>query len=275
MTTTTATLPPLPPGWTWSDPDPRYPSVRAPNGVDVSCSSVRQAVEIANTSGHLRPDPATPSALSSTTVDLSLTIPSPGEIPSLLSYGAQLVTLVSSQWRSTCATCQRVDEGRWEAGRPVLCVSADKYSTYVADGNDDPRGSAWSHSHLALRLDLEPGRACAAWWLAQQVDGLKGRGTSATLDFYARGARVGSPGWTLKLAGTNRGKPLRVAEVLFTPDYNGWQHYVHVRPELVGLDPDDPRTLADGSRWVDAEALRRLVLSMAGKLKNADQGGTR
>ena len=40
-------------------------------------------------------------------------------------------------------------------------------------------------------------------------------------------------------------------------------------------DPDDPRTLADGSRWVDAEALRRLVLSVAGEIKNADQGGTR
>ena len=33
---------------------------------------------------------------------------------------------------------------------------------------------------------------------------------------------------------------------------------------LEGLDPDDPRTLPDGSRWVDAEALRRVVLHAAG-----------
>lgn len=216
---------------------------------------------------------ATSPVPSSTAVDHSLLIPSPGEVPGLLSYGAPLVTLVSSTWRSTCPDCQRVDEGRWEAGRPVLCVSADKYSTYVADGNDDPRGSAWSHSHLALRLDVEPGRACAAWWLAQQMDGLRGRGTSATFEFHARGVRGGSPGWLLKLAGTNREKMAGLGEVLFTPNYTVW--HVYVQSELTGLDPDDPRTLADGSRWVDAEALRRLVISAAGEIKNADQGATR
>ena len=30
------------------------------------------------------------------------------------------------------------------------------------------------------------------------------------------------------------------------------------------LDPDDPRTLPDGSRWVDAEALRLVCLHVAG-----------
>jgi hypothetical protein len=33
----------------------------------------------------------------------------------------------------------------------------------------------------------------------------------------------------------------------------------------VDLDPNDPRTLPDGSRWVDAEALRRVVLHVAGQ----------
>lgn len=33
-----------------------------------------------------------------------------------------------------------------------------------------------------------------------------------------------------------------------------------VIPALVGLDPCDPARLPDGSRWVDAEALRRVAL---------------
>ena len=35
-------------------------------------------------------------------------------------------------------------------------------------------------------------------------------------------------------------------------------------PSLVGLDANDDRRLPDGSRWVDAEALRRVALHVAG-----------
>ena len=35
-------------------------------------------------------------------------------------------------------------------------------------------------------------------------------------------------------------------------------------PTLADLDPNDPRLLPDGSRWVDAEALRRVVLAVVG-----------
>ena len=219
--------------------------------------------------------------------DRLVAILGPGEIPGLLRYGAPLVTLVSSQWRSTCPDCQRVDEGRWEAGRPVLCVSADRFSTYVADGNDDPRGSAWSHSHLALRLDLEPGRACAAWWLAQQVAELRARGTSASFDYCGRGSvrgapnGSGSPGWLIQIHGLGRvpnpGWGKGPEDHIFVADLYDWPGYgggASSCPTLTGLDPDDPRVLSDGSRWVDAEALRRLVLSTAGEIKNADQGGT-
>lgn len=281
-TTTPATLPTLPPGWTWSDPDPRYPSVRAPNGVDICCSSVQQAMEIVSTSGHLRADPEpAPTAPPWATIDLSLTIPGPGEIPGLLSYAAPLVTLTSSQWRSTCPDCGRIEEGRKPEHRPVLCVGADKFSTYVADGADDPKGSPWSHSHLALRLDLEPGRACAAWWLAQTVPALKGRGTGATFEYYGRVAMTlkkgrvsttdqtvptSSASWRLILHGTGRDTKAHGYEILFAKHDNGWPpRYLLPKAVLSGLDSDDPRTLADGSRWVDAEALRRLVLDAAGR----------
>jgi hypothetical protein len=129
-------------------------------------------------------------------IDRLVAIPGPGEIPGLLSYGAPLFTLVSSQWKATCPDCDRVETGRVEVGSPVLCTRVDQHSTYVANGTDALDGSAWSHSHLALRLDLAAGRACAAWWLAQQVPELRGRGTSATFDYAgrARDSRAGSPG---------------------------------------------------------------------------------
>lgn len=38
-----------------------------------------------------------------------------------------------------------------------------------------------------------------------------------------------------------------------------------VCPTLADLDPDDPRMLPDGSRWVDTEALRRVCLHAAGR----------
>ena len=208
--------------------------------------------------------------------DRLVAILGPGEIPGLLRYGAPLVTLVSSQWGSTCPHCQRVDEGRWQAGPPVLCVSADRFSPYVAEGNDAPRGSAWSHSHLALRLDLEPGRACAAWWLAQQVAELRARGTSASFDYCGRGSvrgapnGSGSPGWLIQIHGLGRvpnpGWGKGPEDHIFVADLYDWPGYgggASSCPTLTGLDPDDPRVLSGGSRWVDAEAPRRLVLSTA------------
>jgi hypothetical protein len=43
----------------------------------------------------------------------------------------------------------------------------------------------------------------------------------------------------------------------------GWADHPEYPDLLSDLDPDDPRTLPDGSRWVDAEALRRVVLHVA------------
>ena len=42
-----ATLPMLPPGYTWDDPDPGGPSFRAPDGVVCCCASVAQAIATA------------------------------------------------------------------------------------------------------------------------------------------------------------------------------------------------------------------------------------
>ena len=42
-------------------------------------------------------------------------------------------------------------------------------------------------------------------------------------------------------------------------------------PALAHLDPTDPRTLPDGSRWVDAEALRLVCLHLM-EATDADAG---
>ena len=44
-----------------------------------------------------------------------------------------------------------------------------------------------------------------------------------------------------------------------------------VVPALANLDPNDPRTLPDGSRWVDAEALRLVCLHLM-EATDADAG---
>lgn len=44
-----------------------------------------------------------------------------------------------------------------------------------------------------------------------------------------------------------------------TPWWLGWRHR---SPGLAGLDPDDPRVLPDGSRWVDAMAMSILWESL-------------
>lgn len=105
----------------------------------------------------------------------------------------------------------------------------------MADTTEDvPR------SRLALDLTAATGRAHAAWWAAEH-DG----------ETVIRGCRWycdGGQEWTLD---TDR------VHIHFAAD---------TVPSLADLDPDDPRTLPDGSRWVDAEALRRVVLHVAALL---------
>lgn len=74
-------------------------------------------------------DATTPALPPWATPDMSLIIPAPGVLKGLLSYGAPLVTLTSSQWSSTCPDCGRREEGRKSAHRPVLCVGSDEYTT--------------------------------------------------------------------------------------------------------------------------------------------------
>jgi len=90
----------------------------------------------------------------------------------------------------------------------------------------------------ALTLDLTDatGRAHATWWLAASTTSLL-TPTSATWGRSAYG-RIGL-------------QPRR---------YWPWSHVA-----LASLNPNDIRLLPDGSRWVDAEALRLVCLHVSGR----------
>lgn len=106
-------------------------------------------------------------------------------------------------------------------------------------------------STLALDLTDATGRAHAAWWLASAV-GLH----SPTTSRWSPGASV----WTIECDAQST-PWVRT----FTPTDLLWSG--EQVPALDDLDPNDDRRLPDGSRWVDAEALRRVVLHVAGVAK--------
>jgi hypothetical protein len=111
------------------------------------------------------------------------------------------------------------------------------------EGYDD-----WhSPKNLALDLEDQTGRAHAAWWLAERLrpdvkELMKASVTYGHTDF-------GGGGYGLGVTCRDDGALWRRADA----------------PGLDDLDPHDPRTLDDGSRWVDAEALRLVCLHVAGR----------
>ena len=103
---------------------------------------------------------------------------------------------------------------------------------------------------VALDLTDATGRAHAAWWVAEAL----GMTAPAYLSWIDRGE------WWLCGGGIRRFGVMQVQ----TPIGPLFDLLV---PGLADLDPNDPRTLPDGSRWVDAEALRLVCLH----LKAADE----
>lgn len=113
------------------------------------------------------------------------------------------------------------------------CVVEDDY------GLDSP----------SLSLDLEDvtGRAHAAWWLAAKVT-KHPIILSARLGY--RHSEHGGFGWWLDWE-----SPTMTGEAMLNEP---------IEQALSGLNLHDPRILPDGSRWVDAEALRLVCLHVGG-----------
>ncbi len=160
----------------------------------------------------------------------------PGRIPGLLRVCSPVVSgVVVSIYEGGC---------RVAVTDPEPIRDDDTYALIVAQ------------SAVELRLDVATGRAHAAWWLSAYF-GLRAR-PEAGAGIESIGWLAGSYGWVLTGARHTV----------------GWRYREHVGqhagmvmpwlPELGELDHHDPRLLDDGSRWVDAEALRLVALHVAG-----------
>lgn len=131
----------------------------------------------------------------------------------------------------------------------VLCVSP---TIDVGWADTDPEDGSWcveddyGTESLALDLTDATGRTHAAWWLAERTRPEITEPMTASVTYGH--PYIGAPGYGLAVTCRNDGDFWRRVDA----------------PELEGIDPHDPRLLEDGSRWVDAEALRLVCLHVAG-----------
>ena len=153
----------------------------------------------------------------------------PGAIPGLLRRGSPVF--------------YRDEESSWT----VLCIDGDEVC--AAPVGEVPLGLWGMCDDFTLDLTDATGRAHATWFLARsRVLNWSGRSMVAGWEWCESRSC-----WTLTLGQT-----------FCRRDFRGnLPGYSDHRECLADLDPDDPRTLPDGSRWVDAEALRRICLHVA------------
>lgn len=142
--------------------------------------------------------------------------------------------------------------GLLRRGSPVLVPASARippgpHEYALVDGEDIDSDGWWvwtsgrgralvAPAHIWLDLTDATGRAHAAWWLASHA-----KNWPHTQADAAAWCRLGDA-WAI-----------------------GPVHYwpmSHVA--FAGINPLDPRLLPDGSRWVDAEALRLVCLHIAG-----------
>lgn len=158
----------------------------------------------------------------------------PGGIPGLLRRGSPVVIRLGSDVAVSGVIVlpgyavyrNGGAEGSWEYGAHTGTLTDD-----LLDGDEES---------TALDLTDATGRAHAAWWLDAACD--------------RAGTWAGAHMWHLRveLDGVRRFGP-------WTSEPRGYCCFA-----LAEIDPADLRLLPDGSRWVDAEALRRVVLHVAG-----------
>ena len=158
---------------------------------------------------------------------MSAALTLPGTIPGLLRRGSPVID----------------DRGR-RAAVTVWFVRQD-FVTWTIVGDDLDEIPKWQHGEglpagVALDLTDATGRAHAAWWLAHATMPQRHNQHLTASWRFENGA------WSLTTAG-------------------GTSWWSGVRcPAIAHLNPDDDTRLPDGSRWVDAEALRLVCLHVAG-----------
>lgn len=174
----------------------------------------------------------------------------PGDIPGLLRRGSPVIVVDIEEATTAC------DGERLSVGDQAVVTDAPFGSRQwcIATGETrDDMGPAWSElpvSGVALDLTDDTARFHVVRWLDAACD---------------RAGTWSPPG---RLVQDTEGRPC----FLLRGQWTGWvprrlpiESAAYVCPSLADLDPNDDRRLPDGSRWVDAEALRRVVLNVAGR----------
>jgi len=158
----------------------------------------------------------------------------PGTIPGLLRRGSPVILATRTYGGSVFL----------DAARGVVCSDGGRVATETLGGS--PVLVSTGAGDLALDLSDPTGRAHAAWWLAGRLYPNGERIVSADV---IPGVTIGPTGFGLATCDVMDGQRWRES-----PAFECTEH----------LNPNDPRLLPDGSRWVDAEALRLVCLHVAG-----------
>lgn len=167
----------------------------------------------------------------------------PGDIPGLLRRGSPVVVTV----------------GRYAGrGATVVRVYDDAIVNLGIDDIAAAHVERYEAAEVALDLTDPTGRAHAAWWLARWWQEHRGGGASEHPLMGSVWHRCGDTSWRLSWPYTDTTWGINVPSAATYVD-------VATLASMSGVAPDDPRILPDGSRWVDAEALRRVVLHVAGR----------
>lgn len=154
----------------------------------------------------------------------------PGSIPGLLRRGSPVVLDTDEGQRRGVV----VDADRAFGGHVVVM--------FEATPRHDAQSDYLPAARLALDLTDATGRAHADWFWRRH-----------------RCADLGPDHWSVHSPTLGGGYGC-----------GGFQGFPEYAAILADLDPADPRLLPDGSRWVDAEALRRVCLHVA--LEAAKEG---
>ena len=166
----------------------------------------------------------------------------PGSIPGLLRRGSPVF--------------YRDEESSWT----VLCIDGDEVC--AAPVGEVPLGLWGMCDDFTLDLTDATGRAHAAWWLAGALYPECPPTDGAAVAWQLFPGQQPSSGWWLRYCARGDSSGSTTVSPTFSGRWNPRMWSQHI-PALAPLDPDDPRLLPDGSRWVDAEALRLVCLHVA------------
>ena len=165
----------------------------------------------------------------------------PGDIPDLLRRGSPVVV---------------TDPDGCHYSGVVSALSDGPYVTMQALGGEQSPWTAWipgwAGASVALDLTEATGRTHAVWRLARAL-------LPAAPASYALSAQ-----WNTCVHVVACGPSWQMTTRVDTTTFGPRGRWIEV-PALAYLDHDVPWLLPDGSRWLDAEALRLVFLHVAGR----------